>query len=311
MKKLILIALILMLIVSISVPTVVFAGDGNSKWIEIAEKSISLAQEAIEKADAKLDAREAECKDTTRNREVLASAESKLAEAQDFFVNEKYRKATRSAGQALLLSIRAVLIPSPEGECPLKVDGEPCACDCECASGVCYHEVCTTNIGTFNPGDRIPDQVITNALPDGASYFYQITFTADVLLAGTLTSNSGDPNLYIRGESGDIVFESLSIGNERFSEVDLPGGTYYVEVHAYTALDDVSPSILTLATPTEPDEDGDGVPDDQDVCPGFDDTVDSDGDGIPDGCDNCPLTPNPDQEDADSDGIGDACDNND
>ncbi|MCP3686020.1 MAG: S8 family serine peptidase [bacterium] len=38
---------------------------------------------------------------------------------------------------------------------------------------------------------------------------------------------------------------------------------------------------------TVQDSDGDGVPDDQDVCPGFDDNVDSDGDGVPDGCDGC------------------------
>ena len=35
-----------------------------------------------------------------------------------------------------------------------------------------------------------------------------------------------------------------------------------------------------------PDTDGDGVPDDEDVCPGYDDTVDTDGDTIPDGCDS-------------------------
>ena len=35
----------------------------------------------------------------------------------------------------------------------------------------------------------------------------------------------------------------------------------------------------------DPDTDGDGVPDANDICPGFDDTIDSDADGIPDGCD--------------------------
>lgn len=33
------------------------------------------------------------------------------------------------------------------------------------------------------------------------------------------------------------------------------------------------------------DSDGDGVPDSEDVCPGYDDSEDSDGDGIPAGCD--------------------------
>ncbi|HKK78942.1 MAG TPA: T9SS type A sorting domain-containing protein, partial [Phaeodactylibacter sp.] len=36
---------------------------------------------------------------------------------------------------------------------------------------------------------------------------------------------------------------------------------------------------------TCPDDDGDGVCNASDICPGFDDNVDSDGDGIPDGCD--------------------------
>jgi len=48
------------------------------------------------------------------------------------------------------------------------------------------------------------------------------------------------------------------------------------------------------------DTDGDGVPDDQDVCPGFDDNVDSDSDSIPNGCDICPLDSG---NDADGDGL--------
>ena len=48
------------------------------------------------------------------------------------------------------------------------------------------------------------------------------------------------------------------------------------------------------------DSDGDGVPDDQDVCEGFDDNVDTDGDSVPDGCDSCPLDA---QNDADGDGV--------
>ncbi len=56
------------------------------------------------------------------------------------------------------------------------------------------------------------------------------------------------------------------------------------------------------------DSDGDGVPDCDDICPGFDDNLDTDGDGVPDGCDNCPLAANQDQADTDGDGVGDACD---
>lgn len=39
---------------------------------------------------------------------------------------------------------------------------------------------------------------------------------------------------------------------------------------------------------TEGDTDGDCIPNQDDVCPGYDDTEDMDGDGVPDGCDECP-----------------------
>ncbi len=54
------------------------------------------------------------------------------------------------------------------------------------------------------------------------------------------------------------------------------------------------------------DADGDGVPDGQDVCPGFDDSADADGDGVPDGCDACEGFP--DGVDSDGDGVADGCD---
>ncbi len=43
-------------------------------------------------------------------------------------------------------------------------------------------------------------------------------------------------------------------------------------------------------TPPPKDSDGDGVPDDQDKCPGYDDKKDGDKDGVPDGCDECPIS---------------------
>ncbi len=62
--------------------------------------------------------------------------------------------------------------------------------------------------------------------------------------------------------------------------------------------------LFTLGTI---DADGDGIYDQCDVCPGYDDNVDDDSDGLANGCDNCPQVHNPDQADMDENGIGDAC----
>ena len=56
----------------------------------------------------------------------------------------------------------------------------------------------------------------------------------------------------------------------------------------------------------EPDDDGDTIPDDCDVCPGHDDRADDDGDGVPNGCDICPGYD--DVVDSDSDTVPDGCD---
>jgi len=85
-------------------------------------------------------------------------------------------------------------------------------------------------------------------------------------------------------------------------------GLYYVRV---TQVSDgtVYGSYDVRITPP-PDGDGDGFPDDLDLCPtvGDPDQFDADADGLGDRCDNCPLTANSDQADDDLDGIGDPCD---
>ncbi|MBI2146670.1 hypothetical protein HYU22_04995, partial [Candidatus Woesearchaeota archaeon] len=43
--------------------------------------------------------------------------------------------------------------------------------------------------------------------------------------------------------------------------------------------------MLALPAVLAVDSDGDGVPDNKDICPGFNDSIDVDGDGIPNGCD--------------------------
>ena len=70
-------------------------------------------------------------------------------------------------------------------------------------------------------------------------------------------------------------------------------------------------AVLVAATPVRTeDRDGDGIPDDVDICPGAVNAaqLDADGDGIGNACDVCVHVADPDQEDADDDGVGDACD---
>jgi hypothetical protein len=85
-------------------------------------------------------------------------------------------------------------------------------------------------------------------------------------------------------------------------------------------------AFLIEGTCVQPDGDGDGIPDDEDNCPGVynPDQLDTDGDGqgdacdddddadgVPDMLDNCPLLYNPEQDDLDGDGQGDPCDDDD
>jgi len=67
-----------------------------------------------------------------------------------------------------------------------------------------------------------------------------------------------------------------------------------------------------LGDACDPDDDGDGEPDESDICPRVFNVelggVDADDDGVPDSCDNCRDTPNEDQNDTDLDGLGDVCD---
>lgn len=62
---------------------------------------------------------------------------------------------------------------------------------------------------------------------------------------------------------------------------------------------------------TQPDSDGDGVPDSTDNCPALAnaDQANADGDTLGDACDNCPNNTNAAQTDTDGDTVGDDCDN--
>gem|GEM_PF-5415858 len=68
----------------------------------------------------------------------------------------------------------------------------------------------------------------------------------------------------------------------------------------------ISDEFLTLTV--FGDADNDGVCDEDDQCPGFDDTVDTDGDTVPDGCDACEGSDDLNPTDTDGDSVPDECD---
>ena len=85
-------------------------------------------------------------------------------------------------------------------------------------------------------------------------------------------------------------------------------GTFLFDIDLNADNSNGSPYIIDIPVSCAgPDTDGDGVPNNFDICPGYDDAVDTDGDGAPDGCDNCPQDANPLQDDGDGDGDGDVC----
>lgn len=103
--------------------------------------------------------------------------------------------------------------------------------------------------------------------------------------------------------------------------VDLAEGTHALRIDWEDRGTVIASEVLTVTHNT--DDDGDGVVNAADACPGFDDRADQDADGIPDGCDpdldrdgdriaddvdNCRDVPNADQANLDGDAKGDACD---
>ena len=124
--------------------------------------------------------------------------------------------------------------------------------------------------------------------------------------------------------AGSQDVETVSGADSFAIPVDLAEGDRVLRID-WVDHDEVIASVTRSVTHST-DDDGDGVPNSEDACPGYDDTADSDGDGVPDGCDvevdgdrdgdgvadrvdNCQHAPNPDQDDLDGDGQGDACDN--
>ncbi|MBK8253246.1 MAG: DNRLRE domain-containing protein [Polyangiaceae bacterium] len=140
-----------------------------------------------------------------------------------------------------------------------------------------------------------------------------------------------DPQLRIH-QCGSGCGPQNLFGTPASGTVDIGGG-YVVQVTVLSTAGDFRQAgqgqiLTTQLLLQEADSDGDGIPDNADVCPGGDDTVDLDGDGAPDDCDacpddpdndvdgdgvcgdvdNCPEVANSNQSDSNNNGLGDACD---
>jgi len=104
----------------------------------------------------------------------------------------------------------------------------------------------------------------------------------------------GDKVIAVGDTLGGDTVEALFMGDEALND---SGQIVFV-----ATLKDQTGSeyrAIYIANPLT-DSDDDGIPDENDICPGGDDNVDTDGDGVPDYCDPCP---NDIENDADGDGV--------
>jgi len=185
---------------------------------------------------------------------------------------------------------------------------------------------------TFVPNEDTPYANSTNnglfyfgVQENGAIYVVDIDFTnnnANLIDSFTPTQGRGDISdlffntetkiLYVLYDSTNKLRE-ITTDNELIKEYDVPGTEQegiailpsYPNTTATIIIGEDTPTKLvkynnfpiTYPIVIPIDSDNDGVPDDNDKCPGFDDKLDLDLDAIPDGCDAI------DNRDSDNDGI--------
>ena len=129
------------------------------------------------------------------------------------------------------------------------------------------------------------------------------------------TGNASDTKLITSTTSGNAVLFERIIGHGTIIYGGLTYACYALTCGSCGAGDSgtVLKNEVTYGATFDlcgtTDADGDGVGDDCDACPGFNDKLDGDQDEVPDACDPCPGLPEP--SDIDHDGICDNVDDSD
>ncbi len=120
-----------------------------------------------------------------------------------------------------------------------------------------------------------------NARDSGATYVFKRDGTFWIQQAYLKASNTGAGDFF--GESVSISEDVILVGarHEDSTAKGVNGNQ-----GSNGASDAGAVYVFTGLESCQSDADGDGICDEEDVCPGFDDTVDTDGDGIPDGCES-------------------------
>jgi hypothetical protein len=156
-----------------------------------------------------------------------------------------------------------------------------------------YDEV-TVSFYAFASGLETGEQLFFDASTDGGSSYNNLD--AWVMGIDFMNEEFFDGEVLISGVTATTRFRFRMGGNQNNDQIFIDdvviNGCSDIVCTPGTACDDGDDCttgdvfdsncncVGTLA-----DSDNDGVCDADDICPGFDDTMDSDGDGIPDGCD--------------------------
>lgn len=179
---------------------------------------------------------------------------------------------------------------------------EQVALDCTCEDRDTHSESPTAYAGEYPSGRVLDLQVarLTAGLRTSAASLARDESAPILGLADAIDAlPSEEIAWYVRTDGGDVQEASVVYG------AGAAGPDLVVLSTARDVVSDLVPvadywgtaGAAALAL-LDRDADGDGVPDDEDVCPGFDDLEDGDGDYLPDGCD----------DDDDDDGVLDTAD---